>query len=458
MFLTVIIPLPKIVFADNIKKLTDPSPILDNARIPDDRKGEFEASDILLGQPSPLETSEYLYGDISVAIILPESNGTIDPETEDWTQEEKDNVYAEIEEGLNWWIINKHPLAEFSFTVHQYELETSYEPITRWSSDPSCFNELMGQLGYTDEDLITNVRSFDNDLRNQDNTDWAFTIFVVDSSNDEDGMFPQGDYATSWLQGPYMTMTYDNNGWGIDAMDGICAHELAHIFGAGDEYFDFRRCTLRFGFLQVENQNNIKESPDPPCLSDVGCIMRGGMDGYTNNELCYYSQGQVGWRDLNANGIIDCIDAEYNPDSDSDGDEVVDYWDPDSDNDGICDPEESDPLCTGSDNCPVNYNPSQEDNYPPVGNGIGDDCDCEGNFDCDQDCDGFDAATFKTDFGRSIFVDPCNNGNPCNGDFDCDNDCDGTDAANFKSDFGRSQFSNPCPACTIGEWCNYPSP
>ena len=33
--------------------------------------------------------------------------------------------------------------------------------------------------------------------------------------------------------------------------------------------------------------------------------------------------------------------------------------------------------------------------------------DCEGNFDCDQDVDGTDAAVFKEDFGRSAFVNPC---------------------------------------------------
>ena len=45
---------------------------------------------------------------------------------------------------------------------------------------------------------------------------------------------------------------------------------------------------------------------------------------------------------------------------------------------------------------------------------------------------------------------------PCQGDFDCDNDVDGTDAALFKADFGRSSFENPCPACAVEEWCVYP--
>lgn len=36
---------------------------------------------------------------------------------------------------------------------------------------------------------------------------------------------------------------------------------------------------------------------------------------------------------------------------------------------------------------------------------------------------------------------------PCEGNFDCDEDVDGSDAAVFKADFGRSPFKNPCPGC-----------
>jgi len=71
---------------------------------------------------------------------------------------------------------------------------------------------------------------------------------------------------------------------------------------------------------------------------------------------------------------------------------------------------------------------------------------CAGNFDCDQDVDGSDAAVFKADFGRSMFSNPCDDSLPCNGNFDCDVDVDGSDAAVFKADFGRSGFNNPCPA------------
>jgi hypothetical protein len=125
---------------------------------------------------------------------------------------------------------------------------------------------------------------------------------------------------------------------------------------------------------------------------------------------------------------------------------------------------DTDWLGDACDNCPNHNNTHQEDTLPPSfteapsGNNCGDACECEGNFDDDQDCDGSDAATFKIDFGRNPFFGECTSLAPCNGDFDCDGDCDGTDAALFKQDFGRSQFSNPCPICPTDPWCTYPSP
>jgi hypothetical protein len=38
----------------------------------------------------------------------------------------------------------------------------------------------------------------------------------------------------------------------------------------------------------------------------------------------------------------------------------------------------------------------------------------------------------------------------CQGNFDGDQDVDGTDAATFKADFGRSPFFDPCSGCTTG--------
>jgi hypothetical protein len=157
--------------------------------------------------------------------------------------------------------------------------------------------------------------------------------------------------------------------------------------------------------------------------------MNTGYDGGLCFAIWGYSETEI---------FVSCTGAVLRYDGDYDSDGFSDYLD----------------------NCPYITNPGQEDSYPPGGgNGLGDACDCEGNFNCseDDDCDGSDAATFKIDFGRSIFSNPCVDGNPCNGDFICDGDVDGTDAALFKQDFGRSAFSNPCPMTeTVVEWCVYP--
>ena len=118
----------------------------------------------------------------------------------------------------------------------------------------------------------------------------------------------------------------------------------------------------------------------------------------------------------------------------------------DSDEDGISD---------ADDNCPDTFNPNQDDTMPPGGNDCGDACECEGNFDGNDNVDGTDASSFKNDFGRGGYNSPCTDANPCNGDFDCDDNVDGSDASIFKADFGRGGYNNPCPSCPTDPWCDY---
>jgi hypothetical protein len=103
----------------------------------------------------------------------------------------------------------------------------------------------------------------------------------------------------------------------------------------------------------------------------------------------------------------------------------------DSDSDGVGD------AC---DNCPALANTSQDDTYPPQGNGIGDACDCEGDFNCDVNVDATDVTFFLNDFGRSTFFNPCTNADPCNGDFDCNVNVDANDVTKFLEDFALSRM------------------
>ena len=125
---------------------------------------------------------------------------------------------------------------------------------------------------------------------------------------------------------------------------------------------------------------------------------------------------------------------------------------------GTCEQSTIGETCTGNQDCGGDgiCSMNQEDTYPPDGNNCGDACECEGNFDGDQNQDGTDAFIFKEDFGRGAYENPCTNEIPCQADFDCDQDSDGSDAFIFKEDFGRSTYENPCPDCVTLPWCVYP--
>ena len=224
---------------------------------------------------------------------------------------------------------------------------------------------------------------------------------------------------------------------------------------------------------------------DPDSDNDTICDPGESDPSCTGSDNCP-SDFNLDQADADADGLGNFCDncpGDSNPDqTDSDRDGIGNAcdtcpFDPDNDSDGdtVCGVSgfigaddncitlsnsdqansDSDWLGDACDNCPDHNNTHQEDTYPPQGNGIGNACDCEGDFDCDGDSDGSDAAEFKQYFGRSQFTTPCTTGNQCKGDFDCDEDCDGTDAAKFKEDFGRSGFNNPCPACVAGDWCTY---
>lgn len=158
-------------------------------------------------------TSDYMLGTVSVAVILPESSGGIDPDIENWTATEIAAVRAEVVKSLEWWeakaAANGVSVDFRLLDGHPLKVPTAYEPIMHRGgpSSPSwaCGDEdvwiddVMKNLGYnkhdplSDHNHILEVRDYDNDLRRTYGTDWAITIFLADAERDDDDQFAYAD-------------------------------------------------------------------------------------------------------------------------------------------------------------------------------------------------------------------------------------------------------------------------
>ncbi len=253
-----------------------------------------------------LDTSEYLVGSVAVGVLLLESNGTIDEETETWTEEEEANVTSEIQNGLSW-LSQQEPAAHLSFVYEfHYNIPVAYEPVTRPHTDDELWEQqALHYLGYTHMNYLVNEYAYANALREKYKTDWAFIILVVDDSEDSDNAFADGSYAYSVLGGPRMVVTYSNSIWGIANLDSVVAHETCHLFWALDEH-----CSSRVdqkaasGYLAGENANS--EWNGEACTSTVSCIMKG--EPIYSSQIEPYTRKQIGWSDSDSDGILDVVD------------------------------------------------------------------------------------------------------------------------------------------------------
>lgn len=256
-----------------------------------------------------LNTSEFLAGAVSVNVVLVESDGTIDAQTENWSAARENEVVAGIVSGLEW-IRRQEPQSTLRFVYHvipgrtDVRARTGYEPIRR-SADPTgasgedrWVKDVLGKLGYGSGDRFARSRAFDADTRAADGTDWAVTVFVVDSLADADGKFADGRFAYTWIGGPHVVMTYDNQAWGISRMDMVLRHEMLHAFYAFDEYAGSACvCTEHRGYLDGVNANC------EACNAGAElCVMISNSDA-----VCAATRRQLGWSDLDGDGIIDVV-------------------------------------------------------------------------------------------------------------------------------------------------------
>ncbi len=278
----------------------------------------LESRSLFAGLPfgaSADDTGEFLLGRVAVTPVFLESNGQIDPNTENWTPELKKSVLDKIEVGLNWWkqlLATKSSVHTLDFvldkTYADTPVPTPFEPISRISNSYSDWvSQFLSDVGFfQSSQLDANIRSFNHSQRLKLNTDWSFTIFVVNSQNDSDGSFASGgsfDRAFSFAGGLFEVIPSTRPA-------SIFAHETGHMFWARDEYIGGSNYLQRRGYYNAQNTNAIDLNPNPSFVQEDSIMSsNAALDrAFQNLTTSAATLAQLGWVDTDGDGIFDVLD------------------------------------------------------------------------------------------------------------------------------------------------------
>lgn len=286
----------------------------------------------------PDDTGEYMLGDVLVTVVLMESDPTLpgaDVSTENWTPATISAVQNKVQQGMDYWkqtLINSTnfyynpdlPLLNFKYdwTWALDPVETPYEPINRYSSYHELWiNDFLDRpdVNFAQSlDIYKDVKAFNNFQREKYHTDWAFTIFVANSTNSTSDLFPlnpspgpgevnyQGAFA--FLGGQFLVVPSDRPATTF-------AHETGHIFYALDEYSTGHSYYQKSGYYNSQNLNGARDNPTPgflgvqqPSIMATGSIQNNAWTNFVTSDS---SKAAIGWQDTDGDGVMDVNDVPF---------------------------------------------------------------------------------------------------------------------------------------------------
>ena len=266
------------------------------------------------------DTSAFMAGEIHVNLVLFECNGKVDAKSESWSKDEIAKVVTHVKNACAWWEEmwkRKNYIGELHFTVDlehaETPFQTSYEPITHgaYRDDRLWIGEFLNAQGYSG-DKTRMLYQFTADTIEKHNADFAFNIFVVKADNDRDHYF--SDNYRSYTLGrqydgvsdTYILTAYSRPYDWYSSQS--FAHEMAHIFGAADEYPGQGNYNERVGYYGVQNTNAPDGNPDRNSI--VPSLMNSSIStAFERHVTSPQSLEMVGWRDSDGDRIIDVLDA-----------------------------------------------------------------------------------------------------------------------------------------------------
>ena len=261
------------------------------------------------------DTGEFLLGRVAVTPVFLESNGRIDPNTENWTAAQVTQVLTNIQTGLNWWsqlLATKRSVHTLDFiidTTYTSKITPSpYEPISRKSNDHTLWiSKFLSDEGFSGgASLNDNVRAFNNVQREKLDTDWSFTIFVANSQNDGDGSFAPGGFFTrafAFAGGLFQVVPSTRPA-------STYTHETGHMFWARDEYTGGGNYNQRRGYYNAQNTNAIDLNPTQDFQQELSIMSAGSTltTAFGTFVTADATLAQLGWKDSDQDGIFDVLD------------------------------------------------------------------------------------------------------------------------------------------------------
>ncbi len=274
------------------------------------------------------QNSEFLSGRILINVVLPESKG--ENSQENWTDDTRNAVAQFLRQSVFYWerYFPNTPL-DFDWSFPP-PAETEYEPITMRINDVSergaLIDDIMSRMDVKyagTEDFMTKVHMYNNNQRRiYTAADWVFTVFVVNSANDEDHEF-DGAKTSIWaeLGGPYVILPYPA-GFGAQAFEKWFVHGMSTVFWAmtedlGGRWWPCESPIQRSGYLNIAHGNQVKEEgpmglqtaclePRPTsCIAMFDHVRYYGEDGMP----CDYTLGMLGYIDQDRDNVLDIYDA-----------------------------------------------------------------------------------------------------------------------------------------------------
>jgi hypothetical protein len=261
------------------------------------------------------DTGGFLLGDVTTTVVLLESTGAAS--SEDWTVDSIAAVKANVEEALTWWqdtLADQQSVHSVQFLMdYQYTdnpVATALEPIAERSNLYTTWvNDFLDEAGSNTFDGISaDMRKFNDAQRREHETNWGFTIFVVNDENDADGMFADGGSfrrGFAFSGGRYLVVPAGRPASSI-------AHEMGHIFWARDEYSGAGSYLQKRGYYDAQNLN----AADNPQVgfSQQDSIMASGTllaNAYANHTSSDSSLKMMGWQDSDGDGVFDVLDVPH---------------------------------------------------------------------------------------------------------------------------------------------------